>query len=191
MKYNPKKQLPSFSFYIFNLLIVACVSSSTTGVAWGQRILARETSKQPAVQADLGTAIRPIVQVVRRPVYQPTAPSAQLPPWRSASPTSANRPLIVSPTLPLTTTPNNVQGLPVVGNGQPNGVAALPSSSPVPNLSSGNGKWYPYVIARGSDRDRIKELPIEQRPNRPLHFYGNTVRRNLNRQSNGRPFSRR
>ncbi len=36
---------------------------------------------------------------------------------------------------------------------------------------------YPHVIARGEDRRIISSLPIEQRPNRPLHFYGNSVRR--------------
>ena len=41
-----------------------------------------------------------------------------------------------------------------------------------------NSNWYPYVIARGEDRQRIENMPIEMRPNRPLHFYGNTVRRN-------------
>lgn len=37
--------------------------------------------------------------------------------------------------------------------------------------------YYPYVIARGQDRQRIRSMPIELRPNRPLHFYGNAVRR--------------
>lgn len=37
--------------------------------------------------------------------------------------------------------------------------------------------WYPYVVARPSDRQWIRETPIEQRPNRPLHFWGNSRRR--------------
>lgn len=37
--------------------------------------------------------------------------------------------------------------------------------------------WAPFVIARGEERQIIRSLPIEQRPYRPLHFYGNTVRR--------------
>jgi hypothetical protein len=41
-----------------------------------------------------------------------------------------------------------------------------------------NTQRYPYVIARGADRQVIQNTPIEQRPNRPLHFYGNFVRRN-------------
>jgi hypothetical protein len=40
----------------------------------------------------------------------------------------------------------------------------------------GNG-WYPYVIARGDDRTWIRQLPIEERPNRPMHFWGNSRRR--------------
>ena len=53
-----------------------------------------------------------------------------------------------------------------------------------PNLASGNRRttggsanWYPYVIARGDDRARIRETPMEYRPNRPLHFWGNSRRR--------------
>ena len=41
--------------------------------------------------------------------------------------------------------------------------------------------WYPFVIARGQDREKIQKSPIELRPYRPLHFYGNTVRRNYYR----------
>ena len=37
--------------------------------------------------------------------------------------------------------------------------------------------WYPYAIARGQDRVVIENTPMELRPNRPFHFYGNTVRR--------------
>jgi hypothetical protein len=33
------------------------------------------------------------------------------------------------------------------------------------------------VIATPSQRARLRTVPIVQRPNRPLHFYGNTVRR--------------
>ena len=38
-------------------------------------------------------------------------------------------------------------------------------------------KYYPYTIARPEDRTWIRNLPMEHRPNRPLHFYGNRVRR--------------
>jgi hypothetical protein len=43
--------------------------------------------------------------------------------------------------------------------------------------------WAPFVIARGEERQIIRSLPIEQRPYRPLHFYGNTVRRILSRHA--------
>lgn len=33
------------------------------------------------------------------------------------------------------------------------------------------------IVARGELRQEIKATPILERPNRPLHFYGNTVRR--------------
>ncbi len=33
------------------------------------------------------------------------------------------------------------------------------------------------IVARGELRDEIKSLDINDRPHRPLHFYGNTVRR--------------
>ena len=42
------------------------------------------------------------------------------------------------------------------------------------NASSG---WYPYVIARGEDRAMIRSTPMEFRPNRPMHFWGNSRRR--------------
>lgn len=38
-------------------------------------------------------------------------------------------------------------------------------------------KWQGNVIARGEERERIENTPILERPYRPLHFYGNTVRR--------------
>ena len=43
--------------------------------------------------------------------------------------------------------------------------------------------WYPYVIARGQDRALIQSMPMEMRPNRPGHFWGNTVRRNYYRKA--------
>lgn len=37
------------------------------------------------------------------------------------------------------------------------------------------------TVARGDRRKEIKSLDIHDRPNRPLHFYGNTVRRRSSR----------
>ena len=38
--------------------------------------------------------------------------------------------------------------------------------------------WLGVIIARGELRDQIDATPMRERPYRPLHFYGNTVRRN-------------
>ena len=37
--------------------------------------------------------------------------------------------------------------------------------------------WSPVIIATGQYRKQIQSTPIEYRPYRPLHFYGNTIRR--------------
>lgn len=37
--------------------------------------------------------------------------------------------------------------------------------------------WSPNIIASSEQRQQIQATPIEQRPYRPLHFYGNTIRR--------------
>ena len=39
----------------------------------------------------------------------------------------------------------------------------------------------PRVITFGETREQIKNTPIENRPNRPLHVYGNSVRRRQHR----------
>jgi hypothetical protein len=42
---------------------------------------------------------------------------------------------------------------------------------------SPQNSWYPYVIARPGDRQWLRQTPIELRPNRPMHFLGNSRRR--------------
>lgn len=37
--------------------------------------------------------------------------------------------------------------------------------------------WDRTIILRGQERAVVKSTPIEQRPNRPFHIYGNTIRR--------------
>ncbi len=37
--------------------------------------------------------------------------------------------------------------------------------------------WSNKIIVTGHERDVVKSTPIEMRPYRPLHVYGNTVRR--------------
>ncbi len=45
----------------------------------------------------------------------------------------------------------------------------------VPNAAASNG-WSPIIVPTGAYRDQIKAMPIHQRPGRPLHVYGNTIR---------------
>lgn len=40
-----------------------------------------------------------------------------------------------------------------------------------------NSNFDPRVITFGETREQIKSTPMVDRPNRPLHFYGNSVRR--------------
>lgn len=43
-------------------------------------------------------------------------------------------------------------------------------------LGWGGPGYYPFVIALPQDRQWLRNTPIEQRPTRPLHIYGNRVR---------------
>ncbi|MEX0669703.1 MAG: hypothetical protein WD060_04510 [Pirellulales bacterium] len=56
--------------------------------------------------------------------------------------------------------------------------AALVQVSPV--VASGSG-FDPRVITFGETRQQIQNTPILDRPYRPLHVYGNTVRRRYTR----------
>lgn len=37
--------------------------------------------------------------------------------------------------------------------------------------------WSPVIIATGEYGEKIRSTPIQERPYRPFHVYGNTVRR--------------
>ena len=50
----------------------------------------------------------------------------------------------------------------------------------IPAVAASTG-FDPRIIVFGDERERIQNTPIEQRPNRPLHFYGNSVRRRSTR----------
>ena len=56
--------------------------------------------------------------------------------------------------------------------------ASVLSSFATAATAYGQNGYYHYVIARGQDRELIRNMPIEERPARPLHVYGNMVRRN-------------
>jgi len=47
----------------------------------------------------------------------------------------------------------------------------------LPATSHAETSWTTRIIKRGPDRQTTNSMPITQRPNRPFHFYGNTVRR--------------
>lgn len=51
------------------------------------------------------------------------------------------------------------------------------ASAPVVICSATEPQWTSQVVKRGEDRVRTNSIDILHRPNRPLHFYGNTVRR--------------
>lgn len=54
----------------------------------------------------------------------------------------------------------------------------------LPSFASG---FDPRVITFGSERDEIKSIPIEKRPYRPLHVYGNSIRRRHGRSVTAPP----
>lgn len=54
---------------------------------------------------------------------------------------------------------------------------ATASSPKVATADSNKPGWLPVVVARGELKQQIESTPIVDRPNRPLHFYGNAVRR--------------
>ena len=62
--------------------------------------------------------------------------------------------------------------------------AALIAAAVVPEPAFGASQagFDPRIVTFGDSRQEIKSTPITQRPYRPLHVYGNTVRR---RQSRG------
>ncbi len=49
---------------------------------------------------------------------------------------------------------------------------AVTAASP----AAGEPGWLGVVVARGELKQWIDSTPIVDRPNRPFHFYGNTVR---------------
>lgn len=66
-------------------------------------------------------------------------------------------------------------------------IVFLVTVSAVTMLPAEGAGFDPRVITFGSERDQIKSTPIEQRPYRPLHVYGNSVRRRQARGGNASP----
>ena len=59
------------------------------------------------------------------------------------------------------------------------------AASNLPNLYTPSGR--PKAFVDSQTRKNLESIPIAERPNRPLHFYGNAVRRRTN-ASESRPF---
>ncbi|MEM8669717.1 MAG: hypothetical protein AAGG48_19480 [Planctomycetota bacterium] len=58
-----------------------------------------------------------------------------------------------------------------------------PATSAIAQQSTG---WSPVIVPRGEYGRKIRSMPIPERPGRPLHVYGNTIRwRHQRRHSNG------
>lgn len=62
-------------------------------------------------------------------------------------------------------------------------IAAVASAALVPILpaNAATSGFDPRIVTFGESREQIQNTPILQRPNRPLHVYGNTVRRRHSR----------
>lgn len=62
-------------------------------------------------------------------------------------------------------------------------VALAALSIPLPETRAASPTGFdPRVITFGAEREQIKSTPIEKRPYRPLHVYGNAVRRRTYRK---------
>ncbi len=61
--------------------------------------------------------------------------------------------------------------------------------APYPAEAKNTG-FDPRIVTFGEAREEIKSTPITQRPYRPLHVYGNTVRRRHERANAAPPPSR-
>lgn len=64
----------------------------------------------------------------------------------------------------------------------PVAVAALAIPLPESAHAAKNNNFDPRVITFGPEREQIKSIPIEKRPYRPLHVYGNSIRRRHTRK---------
>ena len=58
-------------------------------------------------------------------------------------------------------------------------IATLVEAAPA--ALAGSQRFDSRIIVVGKERQRLKNTPIEQRPDRPLHIYGNAVRRRSGR----------
>lgn len=45
------------------------------------------------------------------------------------------------------------------------------------NVGESSAAWFDMITTTEAQREQIRSQPLLHRPNRPGHFYGNTVRR--------------
>ena len=57
------------------------------------------------------------------------------------------------------------------------GCAMLTTCIDLGSTEAAEPGWSPVIIASGAYRQQLESTPIVNRPYRPFHFYGNTVRR--------------
>ena len=70
-------------------------------------------------------------------------------------------------------------------------LAAILATAVAPALADASGSSFdPRIVTFGDAREEIKSTPITQRPYRPLHVYGNTVRRRHERATTSQTPSR-
>jgi hypothetical protein len=65
-------------------------------------------------------------------------------------------------------------------------IVTLPLDAIAPTAEAASTGFDPRIIMFGEAREQIQNTPIEQRPYRPLHVYGNTVRRRQGRSQSTR-----
>lgn len=70
-------------------------------------------------------------------------------------------------------------------------LAAVALLAPLTGPPAPAADFDPRVITFGDSRQEIKSTPVTQRPNRPLHVYGNTVRRRADRAARPTASARR
>lgn len=61
-------------------------------------------------------------------------------------------------------------------------LAAVPTLTAAPPAAEP-----PVLVAQNLSRTQIRSMPIEARPNRPIHIYGNAVRRRYHRPATPAP----
>jgi hypothetical protein len=66
------------------------------------------------------------------------------------------------------------------------GISAICAAAVAPvGVEAAGTSFDPRIVTVGEAREQLKAMPITDRPYRPLHVYGNTVRRRNQRNQAG------